>query len=42
MSLGIANYPRDGSDGNVLLQIVDDLLYRAKGEGKNRLHHLPG
>jgi diguanylate cyclase (GGDEF)-like protein len=42
VSMGVACYPRDGQDGDSLLQIVDDLLYRAKGEGKNRVHHLPG
>jgi diguanylate cyclase (GGDEF)-like protein len=41
VSVGVASYPRDGSDADGLLRVVDDLLYRAKGLGKNQVHHLP-
>lgn len=39
-SIGVASYPRDGSGPAELLKIVDELLYRAKEQGKNRVYHL--
>ena len=41
VSVGVANFPRDGRDAETLLDIVDGLLYRAKKEGKNKVYHLP-
>ncbi|PLX93985.1 MAG: GGDEF domain-containing protein [Desulfuromonas sp.] len=40
-SVGVASFPRDGNSADRLLQVVDDLLYKAKREGKNKVHHLP-
>lgn len=37
VSVGVATYPRDGV-GDDLLKAVDDQLYRAKREGKNRVY----
>lgn len=37
-SVGVATFPRDG-DGEELLNVVDQLLYRAKAFGKNRVYH---
>lgn len=36
-STGIACYPRDAGDGVALVALADNLLYRAKGAGKNRI-----
>lgn len=42
VSVGVATYPQDGDSPEVLLQTVDDLLYRAKHEGKNKVYHRNG
>lgn len=38
VSVGVAGFPRDGQDGASLLRRVDQLLYRAKREGKNKVY----
>ncbi len=38
VSVGVAALPNDGSDSGSLLKVVDDLMYRAKGEGKNKVY----
>ena len=37
ISLGVAEYPRDGEDVGALLQHVDEAMYRAKETGKNKV-----
>ena len=37
ISLGVATFPHDGSDGNLLLRVADRALYRAKASGRNRV-----
>jgi diguanylate cyclase (GGDEF)-like protein len=37
ISLGVAEYPRDGQDVTALLQHVDEAMYHAKENGKNRV-----
>lgn len=37
ISLGVAEYPRDGQDVTTLLQHVDEAMYQAKETGKNRV-----
>lgn len=37
VSIGIACYPRDEDDADMLVARADDLLYQAKGAGKNRV-----
>jgi GGDEF domain-containing protein len=37
MSLGVASYPLDASDGESLLQRGDAAMYRAKQSGRNRV-----
>lgn len=37
VSTGIACYPRDATEGKALVSLADDLLYQAKGAGKNRI-----
>ncbi|MDR6992034.1 diguanylate cyclase [Luteimonas sp. 3794] len=39
MSIGIATFPLDGQTPEVLLQMADATLYRAKAEGRNRVLH---
>uniref|UniRef100_A0A831XEP1 diguanylate cyclase n=1 Tax=Geobacter metallireducens TaxID=28232 RepID=A0A831XEP1_GEOME len=38
-SVGVVSYPRDGETRDDLLKRVDELLYRAKEYGKNRVHY---
>lgn len=38
VSVGVASYPRDG-EGEKLLDVVDQLLYKAKASGKNAVHY---
>ena len=40
MSIGIATFPGDGLTPEVLLQLADATLYRAKAEGRNRVLHV--
>lgn len=42
VSIGVAALPDNGSDAIQLLKTVDDLMYRAKREGKNKVYHSPG
>jgi len=37
VSGGIATFPQDAVEANKLIQCADQALYRAKGEGKNRI-----
>lgn len=37
VSIGIACYPRDAAEGDALVALADNLLYQAKGAGKNRI-----
>ena len=37
ISLGVAVYPQDGSSSGAILKAVDDALYRAKREGRDRV-----
>jgi diguanylate cyclase (GGDEF)-like protein len=39
VSVGVASLPADGSDTAMLLKSVDDLMYLAKGDGKNKVYH---
>lgn len=39
VSVGVASYPEDGTRREELFQVVDGLLYRAKGQGKNRVYY---
>ena len=36
-SVGVAHFPADGVDGEAVQRAADAALYRAKGEGKNRV-----
>ncbi len=37
ISIGVATYPEDGSDGASLIKHADDLLYKAKNSGRNQV-----
>ncbi len=37
VSMGVATFPRDGKDDVALLHVVDDMLYKAKALGKDRV-----
>ncbi len=39
VSIGVASYPENGTEQNVLLDLADALLYKAKSQGKNRIYH---
>ena len=39
VSVGVASLPDDGSDTTLLFKSVDDLMYQAKGDGKNKVYH---
>lgn len=38
VSVGVAAYPGDGAGADALLHTVDELMYKAKREGKNRVY----
>lgn len=38
VSVGVASLPEDGTDNRSLLKTVDDLMYKAKNEGKNKVY----
>lgn len=38
VSIGVAAYPENGASREKLFAVADKLLYRAKGEGKNRVY----
>jgi diguanylate cyclase (GGDEF)-like protein len=38
VSVGVAALPEDGNDSSSLLKTVDDLMYQAKREGKNKVY----
>lgn len=39
VSVGVAAIPDNGSDAHTLLKAVDDLMYQAKHEGKNKVYY---
>lgn len=39
VSVGVAAQPDDGTDAKVLLKSVDDLMYKAKTKGKNKVYY---
>lgn len=40
VSVGVACYPDNGDDRDELFAVVDGLLYKAKKQGKNKIHHV--
>lgn len=42
VSIGIAVYPEDGTEGSLLLNHADTAMYRAKGRGKNSIWFADG
>ena len=38
VSVGVAGLPENGQDADALLKKVDDLMYKAKHDGKNTVH----
>lgn len=42
VSIGVASYPDDGADREELFTVVDELLYKAKELGKNKIYHKKG
>ncbi|PLX98491.1 MAG: GGDEF domain-containing protein [Desulfuromonas sp.] len=42
ISAGAASFPRDGENETDLLKVVDDMLYKAKALGKNRVCYVQG
>lgn len=42
VSVGVASLPDDGQTVDSLLQTVDDLMYQAKRDGKNRVYYSGG
>ncbi|BCR05348.1 GGDEF domain-containing protein [Desulfuromonas versatilis] len=40
VSAGVACYPIDGKDPDALMGTVDELLYKAKHEGKNKVYYV--
>ena len=39
MSIGVATFPHDGTTPELLFEVADSSLYRAKAEGRNRVVH---
>lgn len=38
VSVGVASFPRDGDTAETLLKMADEIMYRAKKEGKNKVY----
>lgn len=38
MSIGVSNFPKDGSNPEELFRVADTTLYQAKQNGRNRIH----
>lgn len=38
VSIGVSNYPKDGSNPEELFRVADTTLYQAKQNGRNRIH----
>lgn len=41
ISVGVAAFPRSGATAQEVLKAADEALYRAKEEGRNRVHVAP-